>query len=399
MANDELITILSQGTNIWNKWREDNPEKEIDLSKADLRETNLFGANLRNANLGDANLERANLGEADLEGADLCIANLYEADLTRARLHHANFIHAYLRDARFPFADLRQACLYEADLVRVDLLRANLSQSFMHGAILEGADLFGSTLYRADLTGANLFQANLSKANLCEADLSGSNLINAILVDAILDRANLTNCFVHGVSAWGLKLNGTIQKNLRITPIVGAPVITVDNIEVAQFIYILLYNDKIRHVIDTITSKVVLILGRFEPERKAVLDAIREELRKRDYVPVIFDFDKPENRDTTETVTTLARMARFIIADITDPKSIPLELQAIIPDLAVPVQPLLLEKSPQFSMFNDLRRKYHWVLPVHIYKSLDDLLPSLSEKLIVPAEAKAKELGVDNAIN
>jgi len=49
---------------------------------------------------------------------------------------------------------------------------------------------------------------------------------------------------------------------------------------------------------------------------------------------------KPDSRDITETVTTLARLARFIIADITDPKSIPLELQSIVPDVAVPVQPL-----------------------------------------------------------
>ena len=39
--------------------------------------------------------------------------------------------------------------------------------------------------------------------------------------------------------------------------------------------YLLLNNEEIRHVIDTITSKVVLILGRFMPERKAILDAIR----------------------------------------------------------------------------------------------------------------------------
>ena len=52
-------------------------------------------------------------------------------------------------------------------------------------------------------------------------------------------------------------------------------------------------NERIRHIIDTITSKVVLILGRFTPERKAVLDALREELRKRDYLPVLFDFERP----------------------------------------------------------------------------------------------------------
>src|SRR4029077_11573047 len=98
-------------------------------------------------------------------------------------------------------------------------------------------------------------------------------------------------------------------------------------------IYLLLNNQKIRQVIDTITSKVVLILGRFTEERKRVLDAIREELRKHDYIPVLFDFDKPATKDLHETITTLARMSRFVIADITDAKSIPQELVSIVEQL------------------------------------------------------------------
>jgi len=89
---------------------------------------------------------------------------------------------------------------------------------------------------------------------------------------------------------------------------------------VAQFIYLLLNNEKIRSVIDSITSKVVVILGRFTPERKAILDAIRDELRKRDYLPALFDFEKPASKDLTGTISTLANMARFIIADLTDPE-------------------------------------------------------------------------------
>ena len=34
----------------------------------------------------------------------------------------------------------------------------------------------------------------------------------------------------------------------------------------------------------------------FTDERKVVLDAIRDELRKRDYVPVLFDFEKPSGQ-------------------------------------------------------------------------------------------------------
>ena len=70
-----------------------------------------------------------------------------------------------------------------------------------------------------------------------------------------------------------------------------------------------MHNEKIRRVIDTITSKAVLILGRFTEERKKVLDALRDELRRHDYLPILFDFDKPASKDLTGTILTLAHMA------------------------------------------------------------------------------------------
>jgi hypothetical protein len=130
---------------------------------------------------------------------------------------------------------------------------------------------------------------------------------------------------------------------------------------VLQFIYLLLNNEKIRNVIDTITAKVVLILGRLTPDRKIVLDAIRDDLRKRDYLPILFDFEKPTSRSLTDTISTLAHMARFVIADITDAKSVPQELMRIVPFLpTVPVQPLLLASQHEYGMFNDFRL-YPWV--------------------------------------
>jgi hypothetical protein len=121
----------------------------------------------------------------------------------------------------------------------------------------------------------------------------------------------------------GLKLSeGTKQQNLVITR-EGESEVTVDNIEVAQFVYLLLHNEKIRNVLDMITTKAVLILGRFTEGRKNILDALQEELRRRDYLPILFDFEKSIGRDITETVSLLARMARFVVADITDAKSIP----------------------------------------------------------------------------
>ena len=135
---------------------------------------------------------------------------------------------------------------------------------------------------------------------------------------------------------------------------------------------------------------MVLILGRFTPGRKAVLDALRKELRNHHYVPILFDFDVPEGRDITETVSLLAGMSRFIIADLTDPSSIPKELEAIVPHLAVPVQPVLEGDRP-YAMFKDYW-KYDWVLAVHRYEGLPSLLATLAEKVIAPAETKMNDL-------
>jgi uncharacterized protein YjbI with pentapeptide repeats len=306
---------------------------------------------------------------SDFSDADLRKANLSEADLRGAKLR----------------ADARFANFHGADLMQADLSGADLrSTSFME------ANLFAAVLKEADLRQAELAWANLGKADLRGAKLNGAILHGAVLVDTDLRDAVLTRCCVYGASAWGVKINdGTQQQDLIITD-VGEPEVVVDNIEVAQFVYLLLHNEKIRDIIDTVTSKVVLILGRFTPERKAVLDAIREELRRRAYVPILFDFDVPATRDITETVSLLARMARFIVADLTDPSSIPKELEAIVPQLAVPVQPLLEGDRP-FAMFKDYW-KYDWVLPVHRYDGLNSLLATLADKVIVPAETMTNAL-------
>jgi hypothetical protein len=338
MADEQQLAVLHQGCDAWKAWRDGNRSIQPDLSAADARMTVLTGANLR---------------EADLR----------EADLTWARLNEA---------------DLSQANLSKAKLIEADLRLSHLYRSVCHGADFIGANLSGANLYRADFIGANLSEANLE---------------GALLVDTNFTGADLTGCRVYGISAWDVKLDGAKQENLIITP-PGEPEITVDNLEVAQFIYLLLNNERIRHVIDTITSKVVLILGRFTPDRKVVLDALKEELRQRDYTPVLFDFDKSASKSTLETVATLAHMARFVVADLTDAKSVLQELQAIVPtNPSVPVQPLILATQEEPGMF-DFFHRFPWVLKSYRYASPELLIADLSDGVILPAEAKVRERGV-----
>jgi uncharacterized protein YjbI with pentapeptide repeats len=375
VANPQHVALVKRGSTAL-----DDRSKNV-FERLDLYRARLPGVDLAKADLAEANLAKANLSQAVLSWANLREANLFKANLSRATAWDVYLFGANLTQARLSGAFLDGATLNKATLFRSNLTGARLKRASLFGANLTRADLS-----EADLSGADLSEADLSGANLTRTDLSGANLTEANLTEA-----NLTSCRVYGISAWNPILTGAMQSDLIITPETD-PVVTVDQLEVAQFVYLLLHNEKIRDVIDTVTSKTVLILGRFKPERKLVLDGLREQVRKHDLVPILFDFDIPADRDVTETVTLLARMARFVVADLTEPSSIPQELQAIVPDVLVPVQPLLQEGFEPWSMFVDLKRKYHWVLEIQHYRDMSDLVASLNEKVMLPVEAKRREL-------
>ncbi len=340
---------------------------------------------------GNKNLSRATLCEADLRGADLRGAILSEANLQGAILRGANLSGQDLSNKNLSKIDLSGANLCGANLNRADLSETDLSGANLSSTNLSKANLRRTNLRRTNLRRTTLCGQDLSNKNLSEADLSGADLTKTLLIGTDFTGATLTDCIIYGIAAWNVQLENAKQENLIITPKHEAT-ITIDNLKVAQFIYLMLNNEEIRDVINTLTTKSVLILGRFTPsKRKAVLEALRKTLRNHNYLPILFDFEKPRDRNLTETVRTLAHLVRFIIADLTETSSIPQELQAIIPTLAIPVQPILLENKREYAMFHDFSR-YHWVLPTYVYEDQISLLSSIEAKIIQPAEKKAKEL-------
>lgn len=449
MANPEQLKILKQGAATWNQFREAYPDvlpslafielpgiklEGINLSDADLQGADFSKAHLVKANFSQANLEGAFLAGANLFGSKLYAANLNEANLENcnlegallqeASLRESNFMHARLRGADLSntemimcfgdYADfspgtriypkvkldvpanLQKAKLWAARLPATNFTEANLENAELTQANLCEADLRSTNLVNADLRKAYLVEANCWSADFSGADLTEAHLIGAKLLNCNFTKASLSKCLVYGITAWDLNLTGTIQSDLNISK-PGESIITVDNLEVAQFLHTMLNNQKIRGVIDTITAKAVLILGRFSKERKVVLDALRSALKKHDFVPIIFDFDKPKSRDFTETVKLLAGLCRFVIADITNPKSAPLELQATVPDYMIPFVPILDKSEEPFSMFVDLQAKYDWVLEVLMYDNINNLIKVLEPAIIVPALEKSAELMIRKA--
>jgi hypothetical protein len=243
----------------------------------------------------------------------------------------------------------------------------------------------------------------LSYADLRGADLSAAVLEYTRLVDVDLDDATLTDCLIYGASVWNVTGRPRQQSNLVITPSIStrdpeqprqrpgegnaSPTITVDDLEIAQFIYLLLNHRNVRTAINSVAERGVLLLGPFKGGGLARLHAIAAKLRDERYLPIIFDFERPDARDYTDTIRTLAGLSRFVVADLSGP-SVPHELGTIVPQIKIPYVFILQEKKQPYSLVRDLFQ-FDWVVrPIVTFKNVDDLVSSLRAKVVDPAEEK-----------
>lgn len=390
---EKLLSILERGGEYWNAWRAENPGEYIDL-----REVSLFGRDLslEGVNLAGANLSAANLAQVDLRRADLSAVYAVGAKFSGAHLENANLRGAVLQECDFNLAhlvgaDLRLADLRGSNLLLVACSGANLRRARIGSADARHGSFAGSILAQADLSHALLVDTDLTEANMAASNLTGASLVGANLQGTTLDGSR-----VFGASVWKTDLRDTRQDDLIVTPEDEGDIIS-DKLQMAQLFYLSLNNEEIGEALNTLTSRTVLLLGRFTATRKRILDAVRSVLRGLGYIPMLFDFEKPRARNLTETVSTLAHLARFVIADITSPRSVPQELQAIVPNHpSLPIQPIIHSSESEWGMFADFR-DYPWVLPPHPYESLDALVASLEEEVIGPAEAKVAEIARQRA--
>ncbi len=346
MANPEHVEKLAAGVAAWNLWRTENPEVKPDLSEAVLAD----GLKLDGVDLSEANLKKVSIRSVSLRGAVL----------RKAKLDNA-----YLRSARLDGADLSRASL-------------------------AGANLRHATLRGAKLPGAYLRRIDLSYSDLTEADLSRAVLEYGRMVDCTIEGAVLTEAKVYGISAWNLEGTPKDQSRLLISRLKLSrkppeAKITVDDLAVAQFIHLLINYKKLRNVFDAMTQKGVLILGRFGGGGLAVLHAVAAKLREFGYAPIIFDFDRPQDRNYTETVKTLVGLSRFVIADLSGP-SVPQELYSTVPHFKVPFATILEAGVRQYAMFTDLLEN-DWVLAPVRFDSVEALTGALAETVVAPAEA------------
>jgi uncharacterized protein YjbI with pentapeptide repeats len=271
-----------------------------------------------------------------------------------------------------------------------DFSYTNFTQARLPGMSLRGANFHQAILAKADLAGAHLEESNFCRTDFYETNLKGAYLTGANLQGVQLTRTNLTRahlsgCRVYGLSAWDLKLDEADQADLSILyeELVDGRRIeghaTVDGIDVAAFIYFTLKNANIRQIIEATTSRWVLLLGHFTVN-KEVLDELAKVVKSRNCIPIIFDFEPARQRNLTETIRLLAGLSRMVIVDITDPRSTPAELQAIVPHFKVKVMPIIRAGTERFGLFDDFFM-YPWVRPLIKYENPGQIVGKLVGEL------------------
>jgi hypothetical protein len=148
-------------------------------------------------------------------------------------------------------------------------------------------------------------------------------------------------------------------------------------------------------IMSELTRRRVLILGRFKERRLNLLEAIQRHLaqHRNRYIPELFTFKRPDSRDLVESILGFASLSRFVIADLSEPRSVQQELQAIVPNFqSVPIVPIINEGGREFATFASLARRPNVVQPTLRYRNVEDLLRKIDREIVPAAEALREKM-------
>lgn len=331
---DDPSLIIKRGKIAWSQWRKNNP------GYVSFSNPNWYSCPGPNG----AQVKGAN--EIDMSGVDMTGVSIYHAFAEGLDLRGATFTDAHVEEGDFSRADFR-------------------------GAVFVNTRFNKTILTNANFDGATFINCNINRANLVGASFRVKEIRETV---------------IYGVSTWDLITSEDMkQEKLVIEKTYslysemidqGKVPMTVDDIELAQFIYYLSNHKKMRDAINVLNNKGVLLLGRFKDGGLNRLYSIREHLQKKDYMPMIFDFERPDSLSLTETVITMAGLSKFIVADLSG-SSVPAELQAILAGIRKPV----LAFGDAYALLTDLFDKTKIITvdssDANLLNNLENKLPEL----------------------
>ena len=332
MTDKKINEILLQGANAWNEFRKNYPGALSFNRPSWYDSPDAHGVQIKGHN------------RIDFSGMNFNGVAVYNAFAEGLNFRDANIIDCHFEEGDFSRADFR-------------------------GTLFQNTK-FNKTIF----TGTSFAGASFINCNLNRINLVGANFCVKEIRDTV----------VYGISAWDLETwEEAKQSNLVIERTYdlysemiaqGTLPLTVDDIELAQFVYYLSNHKKMRDTLNILNDKGVLLLGKFKEGGLAKLYKLRDILRTKGYMPMIFDFDRPNSLSITETVVTMAGLSKFIVADLSG-SSVPHELATILTQIKKPI----LALGDPYSMFPDLADQ----TKILIIKNEDNLEADLTDQLPV----------------
>jgi uncharacterized protein YjbI with pentapeptide repeats len=294
MPEQDPSSIILQGAEVWNRWREQN------LSSLSFARPHWYhspgpgGIQVKgrnHLNFSGMNLSRIIIHNGFAEGLNLSNSVFEESHFEEGDFSRSNFNGALFRNTKF-------------------------NKTILTGASFDGATFINCNLNRVNLVGASF----------CVKEI--------------------TETVVYGISAWDMQTCESMKQSKLVIEKTyhfysdlladGKIPMMVDDIELAQFVHYLSSHKKMRDTLNILNARGVLLLGRFKDGGLDRLYSIRELLQGKGYMPMIFDFVRADSLSLIETIVTMAGLSKFIIADLSGP-SVPAELATLLSQIKKPV--------------------------------------------------------------
>jgi uncharacterized protein YjbI with pentapeptide repeats len=373
-----------------------------DLRGKDFMDGRFSSCDFRGADLESACLDRSTFMDCDFRGAMLDSGRAPGATFTRVRFDGARFHHVDFGGCRFEGGTIEEAEMYHAifrdavlDGVSMKSTRVSFSQ-FEGIKINSKANLNGIVFEKTPLVGARLEVVDLAESSFRSVDLRNTlwrevNLDLSSFYDVDCDGAELENCHVFGMRICCVR--GTPSRQRRITcSALGQPPLLIEDFKLAPFIHELDRDEATGRLIETLATKLVLLLGRFKAGPKELLDRLFAAFRRRGYIPAIIDFKCAGSHSWDEVMLSVAMCAHFVVVDMTDAHAAFAEVPYILASRAVPIKPLIAIGAAEPSQFGGLRRRFAHLLPLFTYDSPESLIDNIDAAVIAPCEAELERL-------
>jgi len=323
--------------------------------------TSAIGARFTLTHLQFANLRYVNFNDASFSGGCLMNSDMYVAHFENAHFHHLQMGWTKITDGHFNGARFISAKLEEVQFKDVEL----------RGAHFEDADACGARFLYVKMQHSSWINACLRHAHFFEVCCDG----------AVFDR-----CKILGIGICRVSGKPSLQRDLNCGG--DKEPLLVDDLRLAPFIHELRYEDGFGRFADALTSKVVLILGRFSDARMPLLERIHGRLRALGYIPQLIKFPCDGLLDPGSVVNIAAMCSRFVIADVSDAREVIREVVGILSQLRpVVVKPIMeVGQVEPISFVWEKRSQRIHLLPPYEYPDADTLIANLSSAIIQPCE-------------